>query len=177
MSWWDNGAKKDEGSFNSGVIVGEWKGWYNNGKLNYSGKYNSIGKKNGKWMYWHETGQPREECGYVNGIKHGSYKQWFDKGMFVDTQGKYKKGHQHGEWKYFYETGGINKIQHFKNGKLSGKCLSYYTNAKLQSVTNYKIIKDFRKGKVQSVADGEWVFYDKSGKEISRINYHNGVRK
>ena len=128
-------------------------------------------------MYWYENGTPREECSYVNGIKHGSYTQWFEKGSFVDTKGKYRKGHQHGEWKYFYETGGINKIQHFDEGKLSGSSLGYYTNSKLQSKTNYTIIKDSRKGKVQSVPHGEWIFYDKSGKEISRINYDKGVKK
>ena len=31
--------------------------------------------------------------------------------------------------------------------------------------------------KVQSVPDGEWIFYDKNGKEINRMNYENGVKK
>ena len=102
---------------------------------------------------------------------------WFERGNFVDTKGKYRKGHQNGEWTYYYETGGINRIQNFKNGKLSGKSLSYYTNSKLQSECNYKIVNDRRKGKVQSVPHGLWVFYDKSGKEINRISYENGKKK
>jgi antitoxin component YwqK of YwqJK toxin-antitoxin module len=113
----------------------------------------------------------------VNGIKHGNYIQWFERGNFVDTKGKYRKGHQHGKWTYFYETGGINKIQNFKKGKLSGKSVSYYTNAKLQSVSNYALVRDRRKGKVQSVPDGEWIFYDKNGKEINRVNYDKGIKK
>ena len=120
---------------------------------------------------------PREKCNYVNGIKHGSYVLYHERGGFIDTEGKYRKGHQTGNWKYYYEPGGLLKTQNFKNGRLSGKALSYYSNSKLQSVSNYKIINDRRKGKVQSVADGEWIFYDKSGKEISRINYVDGVKK
>ena len=145
--------------------------------MNYTGKYNSKGKKSGKWSFKHENGSPREETSYVNGIKHGKHTQWFERGSFVDTQGKYRKGHQHGEWKYYYETGGLNKTQKFKKGKLSGACYSYYSNGKLQSITSYTLKKEMRKGKYQSVPHGEWVFYDKNGKEISRINYVNGARK
>jgi antitoxin component YwqK of YwqJK toxin-antitoxin module len=101
----------------------------------------------------------------------------FEKGNFIDNKGKYRKGHQNGEWTYYFETGGINRIQNFKNGKLSGKSVSYYTNSKLQSECNYKIINDRRKGKVQSVPHGLWVFYDKNGKEINRIHYDNGIKK
>ena len=68
------------------------------------------------------------------------------------------------------------KEQNFKEGRLSGKSISYYTNAKVQSICNYTIISESRKGKVQSVPDGEWVFFDKNGKEMSRISYSNGVK-
>jgi antitoxin component YwqK of YwqJK toxin-antitoxin module len=95
----------------------------------------------------------------------------------LDSKGKYRKGHQQGTWTYYYETGGINRVQNFKKGKLSGTSLSYYTNAKLQSSCTYKIVKDRRKSKVQSVPDGDWIFYDKNGKEMSRMTYKNGVKK
>jgi len=97
----------------------------------------------------------------------------------VDSERKYSKGHQNGTWKYYYETGGILKTQSFSDGHLDGKCETYYQNNTLQSVSNYKLVTENRKGKrsVQSVPDGDWVFYDKNGKEISRITYDNGVRK
>jgi antitoxin component YwqK of YwqJK toxin-antitoxin module len=60
---------------------------------------------------------------------------------------------------------------------LSGKSISYYSNNQIQSFSNYKIVNDKRKGKKQSVADGTWIFYDKTGKEISKIVYKNGVKK
>ena len=69
------------------------------------------------------------------------------------------------------------KEQNFKNGHLSGKSISYYSNNKIQSVSNYKVISEKRKGKKQSVANGDWIFYDKNGLEISRISYKNGVKK
>ena len=80
-------------------------------------------------------------------------------------------------WTYYYETGGIMKTQGFKDGRLSGKSISYFSNNKIQSESNYKVVSEKRKGKKQSVAHGDWVFYDKTGKEISRITYKNGVKK
>jgi antitoxin component YwqK of YwqJK toxin-antitoxin module len=55
--------------------------------------------------------------------------------------------------------------------------VSYYPNTKIQSICNYTIVNDRRKGKVQSVPDGEWIFFDKNGVEVSRITYRNGERK
>jgi antitoxin component YwqK of YwqJK toxin-antitoxin module len=95
----------------------------------------------------------------------------------VDMRGKYRRGHQNGEWIYYFETGGINRIQNFKNGKLIGRSLTYYPNSNLQSECNYKIVSEDRKGKLQSVPDGKWIFYDKNGKEINRMNYRNGQKQ
>ena len=95
----------------------------------------------------------------------------------MDREGKYRRGHQTGTWKYYYETGGLMKEQNFKEGRLSGTTISYYSNAKIQSICNYTVISDSRKGKLQSVPDGEWVFFDKNGKEMSRITYKDGVKK
>lgn len=95
----------------------------------------------------------------------------------VDTKGRYEKGHQSGEWSYYFETGALSKTQNFKEGKLSGKSVSYYPNTKVQSVCQYTLINDRRKGKIQSVPDGEWIFYDKNGTEVSRITYDKGERK
>jgi len=161
----------------NGEINGLWEGWYINGKPNYKGLYNEKGKKQGLWEYWFESGQYREKGSYVSGIKHGHWTSYFEKGNFVDSDGYYSKGKQHGTWTYYYETGGIMKTQNFKNGHLSGKSVSYYSNNKIQSVSNYKVISEKRKGKKQSVANGDWIFYDKTGKEISRMTYKNGIKK
>ena len=39
------------------------------------------------------------------------------------------------------------------------------------------LVSEKRKGKLQSVPDGEWVFFDKNGNEINRVNYRNGVKQ
>ena len=161
------------------MLIGDWEGWYTSGKPNYKGKYNDKGKKQGEWLYWFENGTFREKANFVNGIKHGNFISYYEKGGFVDTEGKYRKGHQNGTWKYYFETGGLLKTQSFKNGHLSGKCVTYYQNNTIQSTSNYKVVADTRKGKrtTQSLPDGDWIFYDKNGKEISRIHYDEGVKK
>ena len=144
---------------------------------NYVGSYNNKGAKKGEWNYFYENGKPRETSNYVNGIKHGKHIQWFEKGVYVDTKGKNRRGHQTGKWSYNFETGGLSRIQNFKNGKLCGKSIIYYPNSTIQAISNYSIINDSRKGKLQSVPDGEWIFYDKTGKEINRMRYSRGIKQ
>ena len=117
----------------------------------------------------------KEISNYVMGFKHGAFIQYTENN-FTDTKGKYRKGKQTGKWQYYYETGGLQREQNFKNGHLSGKSVTYQSNGKLQSIMNYKIVNDSRKGHEQSMPDGTWIFFDKNGAEISRIEYKNGKR-
>ena len=117
----------------------------------------------------------KEISTYIMGFKHGAFIQYTENN-FIDTKGKYRKGKQTGTWQYYYENGGLQREQHFKNGHLSGKSAVWQPNQKLQSIMNYKVINDKRKGHEQSVPDGTWIFYDKNGAETKRISYRNGVR-
>ena len=69
--------------------------------------------------------------------------------------------------------------QQFKDGRLTGKAISYYTDGTVKAISNYKIMKEKKRGlsvKYQSVPHGTWIFYDTKGAEISRIEYENGQR-
>ena len=69
--------------------------------------------------------------------------------------------------------------QNFKDGRLSGKAVSYYTDGTIKAISNYKILKEKKRGvteKFQSVPHGLWMFYDPKGNEISRVEYMEGQR-
>ncbi|MCK6641840.1 MAG: hypothetical protein L6Q81_17310 [Bacteroidia bacterium] len=53
----ENGQKAEEGGMNNQMVrIGNWNGWHANGKLNYSGSYDSNGKKIGTWKFYDISG-------------------------------------------------------------------------------------------------------------------------
>ena len=67
--------------------------------------------------------------------------------------------------------------QTFTEGKLSGKCSSWYENAKLKSHTSYKLVRDKKGSRVESKPHGNWVYYDMNGKILMETTYKYGVRQ
>lgn len=53
-----NGTKAEEGTINlAHQRTGTWTGWHDNGKINYTGTWTSIGQKTGDWKYYDRTEQ------------------------------------------------------------------------------------------------------------------------
>ena len=53
-SWYDDGKLWSVGTFKAGVQVGETLTYYENGNLRYSGTYDKHGKRTGKWKFYDE---------------------------------------------------------------------------------------------------------------------------
>ncbi|GAB4142377.1 MAG: hypothetical protein Fur0041_17490 [Bacteroidia bacterium] len=52
-----NGNKAEEGTINKQhQRTGNWQGWYESGKLNYTGAYDNTGNKKGTWTFYTEDG-------------------------------------------------------------------------------------------------------------------------
>lgn len=51
---------EEQGNFDNCREVGEWKYWYENGKLKSAGKYNNA-EKTGTWVEYSEDGQLLKE--------------------------------------------------------------------------------------------------------------------
>lgn len=79
FDWYDNGEKKGETTYESGVKSGPSKRWYLNGKL-------------------------KQECSFKEDRYHGLYQSWYENGN-LRVQGKYLKGKHDGEW-ILYDKGG-----------------------------------------------------------------------
>jgi antitoxin component YwqK of YwqJK toxin-antitoxin module len=89
--YFDNGQKREEGSYKNGKKDGLWNTWrkngqrkvdvnykdgkrdgffteyYDNGQKFYEGNYRD-GKMDGAWSHWHKSGQ-KEEANYKDGVK------------------------------------------------------------------------------------------------------------
>jgi antitoxin component YwqK of YwqJK toxin-antitoxin module len=175
-SWWQNAQLKDRGRLDGHKLIGAWEGWHENSKLYYKGTYSSDGQKEGEWTYYTKQGKPDELITYSKGIKDGVYTKWNTRGGTIESNGSYKNGLKHSTWIYFYETGVLRARQNFTNGKLNGLSENFHENAKPQSACHYSLIPD-KAGVLQSVPNGEWVFWDQKGNIVNTFHYVKGIRK
>jgi antitoxin component YwqK of YwqJK toxin-antitoxin module len=76
--------QKIKGVWLSGIEgEGEYKKWYENGKLDVHCFYNDR-KLNGEYKHWNENGQLLNHCFYKQGKKEGEYKSWYDNGQLAE---------------------------------------------------------------------------------------------
>ena len=89
----DGGHKYIECNYSGdGKLDGEYKQYWENGKIYYICHYSSSksGEKHGKYASWSKDGTNVNETNYKDGKKHGEYKRW-DAGILVDIS-EYKDG-------------------------------------------------------------------------------------
>lgn len=154
-------------------------------------QFDQKGNRHGLWRGVFETTQrPRYEGVFVNGKETGVFKYFddtkagtviatrdFSKGdgsayvTFFDQKGNKvsegpvnKNRENEGEWKYYHkESAQLMSVETFKNGKLNGKSIVFYTDGKIASETNY----------VEGVKEGVFKKYSKEGVVLEEIPYKN----
>ncbi|MCU0432806.1 MAG: hypothetical protein MUC87_05080 [Bacteroidia bacterium] len=62
-----NGAVAEKGTMKGFVRTGKWEGYHQNGKLNFSGSYDSMGNKDGVWMIYDASGNLMAKETYSKG--------------------------------------------------------------------------------------------------------------
>jgi uncharacterized protein len=84
------GHHKEEGNYQGGLMHGDWKFTYDNGKLYFEGKF-IDGEPDGRHRHYWENGRIKEE-------------------------GKYIMGKKEGEWRFYTNEGTLYLITYFKDG-------------------------------------------------------------
>ena len=67
MVYWSNGILKEQNSFSNGILGGENLFYYSDGKLRKRLKFDTRGKRDGKWEDFHPNGQLKLRVEYKNG--------------------------------------------------------------------------------------------------------------
>ena len=181
FSLYDDGKKKEEGTYKNGKPDGLWKEWYENGQKKYEGSFKD-GFRNGFWSYWNEEGEKTSEINYKNGKKNGlrfywweydndkimteeiykdgeiiSDKEWYYNGN-KEFEKSYKDGKPDGLWKEWYENGQKKYEGSFKDGFRNGFWTYWYENGQKEIEFSYKKIKP----------NGIWTYWDRNdGKRYS----------
>jgi antitoxin component YwqK of YwqJK toxin-antitoxin module len=102
----------------------------------------------------------------ANGNKQGYWKKKDEKTNKLVYEGEFKNNKPLGKFKYYYPNDSVRAIMHFK---LDGK-VAY---AKLFHLNGIRM----GEGKyIQEIKDSTWLYYDESGKLLSKDNYSMGKK-
>lgn len=179
----------------------EVKKYNDKGKLLATGYKSADGKATGEWKFYYESGKLKEVGIFKDGKEMGECKFYYENGKTKAT-GNYKNGLREGEWKTYFENGNSDLILNYKDGKLVGEGKTYYQSGKLSSIVNYspdgKYFDEklyYENGNLESegkyilntnsitiitsgktIPIGEWKYYHENGK-LKAIGSYGGINK
>jgi antitoxin component YwqK of YwqJK toxin-antitoxin module len=82
INFYEDDAKKMEGSYENGERTGQWSYWYPDGKLWSQGVYKN-GKENGLKTVWRSNGEKYYEGNTKEDKRIGVWKFWDEKGELL----------------------------------------------------------------------------------------------
>ena len=158
-----NGQVYQQGKFQEGRRVGEWKFWHPNGKVAKVVNYKN-GLEDGMVIVYRADGTKNLVRSYKEGKKHGKWLSYDDTGEKENGQLEYKDDVRHGSSIDWYKTGERREEIQFKNGKYDGAVILWRKDGTKASVRHYKAGK----------RDGLDTVYNASGQKIREIRYKDG---
>ena len=116
-SFYESGAKETEANYFEFELVGEWKKYYESGKLEWLVTYKD-GYRNGIYKKYNENGDLIVEGTTAKDKLHGEEKRYLPNNV-LEWKGNYRKGVLSNTWIKYDENGNkIEKIK-FKEGIIS----------------------------------------------------------
>ena len=104
-SYYPSGKIEVSGYYKQNKKIGLWRGWYEDGKMRDSCKYNEHGIPVGLQLRFHPDGTIRDSTQLDdsgNGISKGF---WSNNNNIVEHIGPIAAGKRSGNWTYYYKTG------------------------------------------------------------------------
>lgn len=92
-------------SFVEGREDGEWRKFFNNGRIAET-RHFAAGKKTGEYLGWWPDGTKRLEYHFSDGELNGVCRDWAPNGTLI-SQMNYVMGHENGAQQQFYTDGKI----------------------------------------------------------------------
>ena len=95
--YYESGEIRRSGQTKSGLKVGLWTDYYENGLVKSKVSYNDIGNADGECLLWHPNGELKMKSHCVNGRLDGTIQFWYANGK-LKTEGIMKDDKKHGLW-------------------------------------------------------------------------------
>lgn len=101
--------------YHMGAFDGEFKVFYDNGKLKLQGYYEDN-EMSGKWKGYYDNGKLKEEVQFQNNAENGPFVEYYDNGK-LKAEGSYLNGDsEQGELKEYNNSGELIKRKQCNNG-------------------------------------------------------------
>lgn len=153
---------KSEGMYTENFPTGEWKYYYENGKISNQGSFGKKGLKDGVWKTYTPDGVLYSDDTYSNGKSEGVGKAYYEDGKVYEE--------------FYYKK---NRITSYKYYDKSGKLVKEQNKQKNEFVFElYNPNGTIRKtGKtIGENLDGPLVSYDAFGIKVSYVDYVNDIK-
>lgn len=177
----EKGILKYEGYFVDNYPTGEFKYYYEDGKIKAISKFFERGlrsftltyfpnsklmsegyyistHKDSTWKYYNGYDVVIKEEFYRANLKNGEWKTYYEDGSLTDKM-NWKDGKKEGKWEQNY-SGGTLKTQ-FINDKLEGNYQVYSPNGLLRNQGKY----------INNLKEGLWFWYNDDGLPIKKYVY------
>ena len=157
---------------NKGIVVSE-------------GIITDAGKKEGDWKDYFDSGKLRDEGNYKNNQKEGKWKYYFQNGKIEET-GAFKNNRYTGEWIWYYDDGNVWRDENYYNGREDGSSVEYdtignvitkgdYVDGEKEGEWYYDVGDHIETGKyVTGLRDGKWKYFYGNGDIMFEGNYIQG---
>lgn len=178
---------KIQSMFENGVLNGESRGYFENGKTNHiitfkdnmkDGLFKQFdengnlliqanyknNKLNGEFITYYPGGKPNMKETYQNDMLNGPKTTYYETGI-LKSQADYIHNQQEGVTKTYYDNGTLQSEFAFKNNQRNGIGKIYYPNGKIQFEMNY----------INDKLTGENKNYREDGTLIQKRIYQNGL--
>ncbi len=174
-TYYKNRKLKKYSSFKGGKLEGIQREYTEEGKVMLSSVYkagkileqggiiNSLGKKDGKWVYYYSDGKIRKTGNYRDGLKQGEWIYYYSNGN-IEQKGTYIDDEEDGLWILYNTDGIVIKKDNYSLGKKNGEYIEYDING--NEIVKGEYYEDLK--------EGEWIYQLNHYKEIGY--YKEGVK-
>jgi hypothetical protein len=115
--WWPNGTLRAERHWDSGVPVGRWATWWEDGAPRSVHEHET---EPSFMTFWHPNGNKESEGLHLLGRKLGPWTSWDADGN-VRREGRFEGGEECGVWSLRYASGALEARGVMRGGARVGK--------------------------------------------------------
>ncbi|MBM78024.1 MAG: hypothetical protein CL846_06040 [Crocinitomicaceae bacterium] len=131
------------------------KEFYKNDTIVFSGFVDTLGAKNGLWIYYYQNGEIKKQGHFDNNKKKGEWVFYY-RNKVIEQKGNYINGKPEGLWTWWYENEKIRRKEEYRRGKVNGKVIEYDSIGNVITEGNY----------IEGIKEGSWKYIYNDYEEV-----------
>lgn len=160
--YYNSGKLKSKGNYVKNKRSGTWSFYFENGKIEQTGNFEND-KYNGLWKWFNLNGELLREENFERGVQNGSYIEYDDDRNII-TAGEYLDGLKEGFW--MDKSGTHIEEGQYKSGLKDGEWIYKYKNN----------VVYFKGSFLFGVPEGKHLYYHENAIIKREENYNNGLK-